>query len=169
MADHKDFTAPGAWVAVDLDGTLAIHMGKDSWKGYDHIGEPIPAMITKVKTYLQHGITVKIFTARHAMHNTIVDAEGNAMSLEEIEGQRTKHPVSYIDAVTPIKAWCKEHIGQELEVTSVKDPGCVLILDDRALQVERNTGVISPDYNDFRRTIAECKAKLEMLAPEHRK
>ena len=29
-------------IYVDLDGTLAEHHG---WKGVDHIGKPIPAMV----------------------------------------------------------------------------------------------------------------------------
>ena len=39
-------TTPGPkgrkWIAVDLDGTLAIY---DKWRGRDHIGEPVPEII----------------------------------------------------------------------------------------------------------------------------
>ena len=32
-------------IAVDLDGTLARY---DGWKGIDHIGDPIPLMVSRV-------------------------------------------------------------------------------------------------------------------------
>ena len=41
-----------AWIGVDLDGTLAHYKG---WKGRDHIGEPIPAMMQRVKQWLEEG------------------------------------------------------------------------------------------------------------------
>jgi hypothetical protein len=174
LADHLDFHKPGAWVAVDLDGTLAEHYGSKGWQGYDHIGPPVPAMLQAVKDFLEDGIEVRIFTARAAMHNTLIDAEGNQLPIEALEDHRTKHPVSYIDAVGPIEKWCEEHIGQRLTVTCKKDPGCVLILDDRAMQVIQNTGeVVVAQYDEVAEitsgAIQELKAKLEMLPPEHRK
>lgn len=39
-----------------------------------------------------------------------------------------------------IRRWCKEHIGQVLKITNVKDPGMVELWDDRAVGVKRNTG-----------------------------
>lgn len=30
------------WLGVDLDGTLAVY---DKWRGIEHIGAPIPAMV----------------------------------------------------------------------------------------------------------------------------
>ena len=39
----------GGWIGVDLDGTLAIYTG---WKGCDHVGEPIPPMVERVKAGL---------------------------------------------------------------------------------------------------------------------
>jgi hypothetical protein len=165
MADHLDFHKPGAWVAVDLDGTLAEHHGSKGWQGYDHIGPPIPAMLQAVKDFLEDGIEVRIFTARAAMHGKLVSPD---------QDYREPQPFICIDAVGPIKKWCKEHIGQELEVTCKKDPGCVLILDDRAMQVIQNTGeVVVAQYDEVAEitsgAIQELKAKVEMLPPEHRK
>lgn len=34
------------WYAVDLDGTLAHY---DGWRGEDHIGDPIPPMVERIK------------------------------------------------------------------------------------------------------------------------
>jgi hypothetical protein len=49
------------WIGVDLDGTLAHY---DRWRGDYHIGEPIPAMVNRVKRWLSEGREVRILTAR---------------------------------------------------------------------------------------------------------
>ena len=98
------------WVGIDLDGTLATY---DRWRGVDHIGEPIAAMVEYVKTLLWAGIEVRIFTARVQ------------------EGAR---------AIQAIERWCMEHIGVMLPITDRKDFSMVFCVDDRAVSVERNTG-----------------------------
>ena len=49
------------WIGVDLDGTLAEYTG---WKGIDHVGKPVPAMVKRVKDWIAKGQDVKVFTAR---------------------------------------------------------------------------------------------------------
>ena len=110
------------WIGVDLDGTLAEYHG---WKGNYDIGKPIQPMVDRVKQWLAEGKEVKIFTARVSGH----------LTKDIVTGELR-------DAITPIKEWCKKHIGQELDVTNVKDYGCMAIYDDRAVQVEMNTGRI---------------------------
>lgn len=106
---------------MDLDGTLAHY---DGWVGVDHIGEPIPLMVERVKSWLAQGRKVKIFTARmHGHGKPLIGKPG------EVE-----------DVLTPIQNWCEKHIGQKLEVTNVKDFGMVELWDDRAIQVITNTG-----------------------------
>ena len=100
-----------SWIGVDLDGTLAHYEGYGDGKT---IGEPIPQMLERVMSWLAENKKVKIFTARVAYRN---------------EEQRTL-----------IKAWCLKHIGQELEVTCMKDQGMRELWDDRAVSVEKNTG-----------------------------
>jgi hypothetical protein len=100
-----------SWIGVDLDGTLAEYHG---WRGIEHIGEPVPLMLARVKAWLASGETVKIFTAR-------VCREADAV---------TAH----------IHAWCAIHGLPPLEVTNVKDFGMVELWDDRAVQVAMNTG-----------------------------
>lgn len=102
------------WIGVDLDGTLAYY---DGWKGVEHIGEPIPAMVNRVKTWLDQGIEVRILTARVSS----TEAENRA-------------------ATYAIHMWCKEHIGQTLPVTCRKDYLMIELWDDRAVRVEKNTG-----------------------------
>jgi uncharacterized membrane protein (UPF0127 family) len=100
------------WVGIDLDGTLARY---DGFKGKDVVGEPIPDMVNRVKRWLADGHTVKIMTAR------VADDPGGK-------------------AEKAIKAWCREHLGKELEVTNEKDCHMTKLWDDRAVQVEKNTG-----------------------------
>lgn len=115
------------WIGVDLDGTLAHYT---SWKGVNHIGEPIPIMIERVKRWLAAGKTVKIFTARFHSHNW-----------ENLDG-------SLVDVVTPIEEWCLKHIGQVLPITNVKDFHMVELWDDRCIQVIPNTGLTLQEHKD---------------------
>lgn len=102
------------WIGVDLDGTLAHY---DGWKGWDHIGDPIPAMLERVKRWLGEGHDVRIFTARISGGDRVV-------------------------ATAVIEQWCEQHLGRLLPVTNVKDFGMVELWDDRAVQVEANTGEV---------------------------
>ena len=97
------------WIGVDLDGTLAHYGG---WVGPDHIGEPIPAMVSRVRAWLSKGIEVRIFTAR----------------------------ASVPEQIPPVAAWSLKHIGVALAVTNVKDFGMVELWDDRCVRVVANTG-----------------------------
>jgi len=115
------------WTGVDLDGTLAEYHG---FKGPDIIGDPVPKMVAKVKKWLADGKTVKIFTAR---------AAGKDSS----------------KAIKAIKEWCKEHIGEELEVTCEKDHYMDELWDDRAVRVKKNDGtrVASDQFGPSRKAL----------------
>lgn len=106
------------WIGVDLDGTLAHYEEGD---GVDTIGDPVPAMIERVKQWLNDGIEVRIFTARVSV------------------------PFTRRMATAAIQSWCAVHIGTVLPVTCEKDFACLEIYDDRARQVEANTGRIIGD------------------------
>lgn len=108
------------WYGVDLDGTLAQY---DGWRGPDHIGDPIPSMVARVRRWLEQGREVRIFTAR-------CHVDGRA--------DRTREQV-----VTAIEVWCERHIGQKLPVTNVKDFGMIQLWDDRCVAIIPNTGVVS--------------------------
>lgn len=103
------------WIGVDLDGTLAFY---DAWRGPEHIGAPIPAMQKRVKQWLAEGKEVRIMTAR----------ADPAWPL-------------YGVAVTTIENWCRRHLGEVLRVTNQKDFDMIELWDDRAIQVEHNTGI----------------------------
>lgn len=97
------------WVGVDLDGTLAHY---DGWKGPDHIGAPVPAMLDRVRGWLANGQEVRVFTAR------------------------ASDPAQ----VPHVRAWLDALGLPEVAVTNVKDFRMVELWDDRAVQVEPNTG-----------------------------
>jgi hypothetical protein len=110
----------GGWIGVDLDGTLAEYHG---WVSPTHIGAPIPLMVNRVKRWLAEGKEVKIFTARAYSGGRIDQDEVNAV-------------------IIAIQDWCSAHIDTVLPVTCTKDYGMVQLWDDRAVQVEPNTGEI---------------------------
>lgn len=128
MRDHtRDYLAHAGgpeWIGVDLDKTLAHY---DSWRGEDHIGDPIPAMVERVKAWLSAGIQVRIFTAR--IHE---------------RGAATR---------SRIQSWCLRHLGRELEVTCVKDRDMLELWDDRAVQVIPNSGMPVRAMADYRKAV----------------
>ena len=101
------------WIGVDLDGTLA----KDNGWNNGEIGEPVPLMVKRVKSWITEGVIVKIFTAR--------------VSIEEDRDL----------VVEKIQDWTQKHIGERLEVTNQKDYSMVELWDDRAIQVIPNKGI----------------------------
>lgn len=106
------------WIGVDLDGTLAR---SDTLFTLNRIGDPVPKMLDRVKSMIERGTRVKIFTAR----------------------------ASDPEQVQLIKAWLREHEIPNLEVTNVKDYDMIRLYDDRAVQVVANTGdLVTDDKNN---------------------
>jgi hypothetical protein len=97
------------WIGVDLDGTLALY---DGWKGIEHIGEPVPAMLERVLRWIGEGREVRIFTARCATPG----------------------------AFTYVAQWLHRHGLGGLQITNIKDMHMDELWDDRCVQVEPNTG-----------------------------
>ncbi len=102
------------WIGVDFDGTLCRYSG---WEGPDSVGEPVPAMVERVKRWLDNGYEVRIVTAR------------------------VSHPEQALIARHAIEEWCLKHIGTELEVTCCKDFDMIELWDDRSIHVVPNTGL----------------------------
>lgn len=106
-------------IAVDLDGTIAEY--KPGYAQRKYIGEPIEPIFSIIKSLDGRGHTIKIFTAR-------------------------ANDPSHIPS---IKKWLKKHGLGHIEVTNKKTPDMELFLDDRALQVEKNTGRILGKHKLF--------------------
>lgn len=116
------------WIGVDLDGTLAEYSGL---QGHEHIGKPVPAMLQLVKEWLADDIKVKIFTAR--------------VSGDKAESERARYY---------IKKWLEDECEiTNIEVTCIKDYYMVELYDDRAVQVEFNTGKLLNESNMHQRQL----------------
>lgn len=77
-------------------------------------------MVERVKSWLERGDVVQIFTARVS------------------DPTRQDH----LHVVEAIEAWCEKHIGQRLIPTAVKQGYFAEIYDDHAFRVETNTGKV---------------------------
>lgn len=102
------------WIGVDLDGTLAEYT---TWQGLTHIGKPVPAMVDRIKMWLDEGIEVRIFTARMA-----------------------SDPKDQMNFLGALHVWIRKAGLPSLKATNVKDFNMLELYDDRAVQVEMNTG-----------------------------
>jgi hypothetical protein len=120
------------WIAVDLDGTLAIY---DEWVSPVHIGAPIHSMVERVKAWIREGADVRIFTARIAGFNINSSEEATTEEIEEIR--------------EAIEKWCSIHIGCVLPITNKKDYGMEQLWDDKCVQVVTNIGVPITEYNEL--------------------
>lgn len=109
------------WIGVDLDGTLAHY---DRHRGVAHIGEPIMPMVERVRRWLEEGEDVRIMTARISKVSGCSDYRDEEIPLN----------------ITAIQEWCMEQFGQVLPITCTKDYRMKELWDDRAIQVEPNTG-----------------------------
>ena len=122
------------WIGVDLDGTLAKSVKAQTG---EEIGVPVHPMVQLVRRWLANGEDVRIFTGRVNPHR----------------GQ-----VTAMRARRAIEAWCKRHVGQVLPITYEKDWDMTLLFDDRARQVERNTGRVFCRHSRENRIAQETRS-----------
>lgn len=122
------------WIGVDLDGTLAEFHG---WINEEHIGDPVPEMVERVREWLDKGVDVRIFTAR-------VDSGAVALSL----GNETDDLFENIERIRNIiQDWTERYLGTRLPVTNVKDFKMIELWDDRAVRVVLNKGCPCCDHS----------------------
>jgi hypothetical protein len=117
----------GTWIAVDLDGTLAVFPDC-----FPDVGPPIPRMVETVKRWIAEGHDVRIFTARVC----IVDLSSEFGTADEAfaADQRAK-----------IDRWCLEHLGITLPITAQKDFLMRELFDDRCIQMVSNEGITAAE------------------------
>ena len=79
--------------------------------------------------WLSAGVKVKIITARvsYALER---GPDSGVLSTRAFVSNQEQN----------IRAWCLAHLGQELEITSVKDFHMIELWDDRCICVQKNTG-----------------------------
>jgi len=131
----------GGWIGVDLDGTLADYQG---WKNAEHIGEPVPAMALRLRRWLVQGKKVRIFTARVWPLNMIHPED----RVEQFVGANDRESDA-MQAAIHIRKWCEKHFGVVLPITCQKDFAMTELWDDRAVQIEPNTGRRLDGVNDL--------------------
>lgn len=102
------------WVGVDLDGTLAMYIPGMAER--IQVGPPVWPMVVRVKHWLQHGITVKVFTAR------VTGPDAAAQ-------------------IVAIHRWLADIGIEPLECTATKDFQMIELWDDRCVQMATNTGM----------------------------
>jgi len=115
----------GPWIAVDLDGTLA-HWDESAFPA---IGPPIPVMVARVQGWITEGKDVRIFTARVGPA-TIAECAVFGKSPQEWRMYQ----------IGLIENFCIAQFGVPLAITCAKDFKLVELWDDRAVQMETNTG-----------------------------
>jgi len=109
-------------IALDFDRSLAFYYGgKDAIKS---VGAPIPAMVDKVKKWLDKGYKISIFTARVAP-----------------VGKYGPRSDSFIrEQEDMIRAFLKNSGLPEFEITAIKHPSFTYFVDDKAVGISENQG-----------------------------
>jgi hypothetical protein len=115
------------WIGVDLDGTLADYQG---WRGVAHIGDPVPAMLLRVRRWPLN----------------YVHPEDK---MEQFVGANPREAEAALAAIH-IQKWCQTHLGVVLPITCKKDLAMIQLWDDRAVQVEPNTGRRADGVDDLK-------------------
>ena len=106
------FVTDQHWVGFDLDGTLSRTDNAGHFQPPYPLGDPVPNMVATLKSLLQAGVRVKIFSARACEPANI--------------------PV--------VQAWAEKNGLGRLEVTNSKDFDLIRFYDDRAIQILPNEG-----------------------------
>jgi hypothetical protein len=138
METRHGITGP-YWYGVDLDGTLARWCPNDQGMDPLKIGEPVPAMVRRVQRWLKEGRTVRIVTARMAVFDSQYPTPRSSIS----------NPTAW-EVELAIRNWTQKHIGTTLSATCCKDCWMVELWDDRAVEVEKDTGIPKAPYWDGR-------------------
>ncbi len=125
------------WIGIDLDGTLAIHPPGDGEK----IGAPVFVMVERMVRLLRADFRIKIMTARVAP-----PIEHTELLQTYADIQQWWHKALQ-QFLTDSKASEEErldlmHRANFISITHSKDLGMLALYDDRAIQVEENTGQI---------------------------
>lgn len=115
----SNYVTKQGWIGVDLDGTVAVY---DRWRGPLHIGAPIPKIVARIQKWIAEGYEVRLVTARASTDGT----PGRDQAVAQF--------------LLAFSVWSEKHIGHRLKVTCSKDFDMLELWDDRAVQVEENTG-----------------------------
>jgi hypothetical protein len=119
-------------IGIDFDGTLA-YSGTVVWDG--PLGDPIMNAVELARKFIDLGIEVRIFTARVSPFNKDGSPQTRA-GLNEIKNR--------------IGDWTEKYIGKRLDSTNQKDHNTLFIIDDKCIQIIRDTGeLVGGNYENF--------------------
>ena len=123
------------WLAVDLDGTLAVY---DVWSGEDHIGDLVLPVAEKIKQRVNDGWKVAIFTAR-------------------VSGQAAE--AAYAEGI--IWRWLEDNnIANFISgITANKHKHFREFWDDRAIAVVKNHGIFTEEWLRSKLEIEQAEVK----------
>ena len=127
--------ATDKWLAVDLDGTLAVY---DGWKGEDHIGDLVLPIAEKIKQRVNDGWKVAIFTARVSGQASEA-AHAKYIIWEWLGDNKIAHFISCI--------------------TAVKGKHFTEFWDDRAIAVAKNHGFFKEEWLRSKLEIEQAEVK----------
>lgn len=117
-------------IALDIDRTTAIRNDSDDFKT---IGEIIPRMVDNINVWLKKGYKISIFTARLSRFKK----DGTRRFTQDINNNRAM-----------IQKLLNDNGLPSFEITSDKRPYFTHFVDDKAVPVEPNGGVILFDYSN---------------------
>ena len=139
------------WIGIDFDGTLS-EWGEGTSNPGDVLttGDPIPAMIDRVKGWIAEGKQVRIFTARvgpatpeecHAQLIRLTTEQAEAQRMPPYD-ETLHHAANYWFRYQQrlLSTWSALYLGVPLLITASKDFHMEQLWDDRCVQVEPNTG-----------------------------
>jgi hypothetical protein len=111
-----------------MDGTAVEWHG---WTAWNEIGKPLPAMIARIRDWLDKGYQVKIFTSRLPL-----DQSPMAEEVCKTTGERYTRQ----DMIKVIADYFEPLVGQRLEAINIKHYKMYEYWDDIAVQMVVNTG-----------------------------
>jgi hypothetical protein len=153
MARRRAEQVRRGWIGFDLDGTLGFY---DEWRGWNDIGSPIMPMVYRVRRLLGEGHDVRIMTARIGLP---LYRGGDHVYSEDKERECYLTGVKFSDAdmERAVQDWTEEHVGARLPVQCYKDLHMIELWDDRAIQVEPNTG--RTVFDEFEAEVSALRGK----------
>ena len=122
------------WAGFDFDGTLVEYP-----KSGQRYGKDNEKVIGIFKYFMDHGITVKVVTARAA----------------------------YPEMRQVIQSWLDAHGWGHIEITDKKDYGMLVLFDDLAITIDSKSGEIATDMGVANNILARLNITLAAREESH--
>jgi hypothetical protein len=139
VVENKVHSESKGWIGVDLDGTTCEYHG---WTKWCEFGPPIPAMIARIRAWLEAGRTVRVVTARVGLPRLgLGSSEPRLSKVRRNTCYKSGERFSDSEMAEAIQRHLAPDLnGAILPVQCYKDLHMIELWDDRAVQVVPNTG-----------------------------